>query len=236
MVNKWSDFRQFLRLKGHCLVCDGLPQTTPGLCNSCAHDIRRIDRPCHQCGEPMHSNESSHKCGRCQTSAPCFDHCIAPLHYSDPLRQLHLKFKFHQDLAAGNLLANLLCDILCQRSELPQLLVPIPLHSVRMRQRGFDQALEIAKVLARRLQIPLQTELLVRKNSTQPQSELSRVQRQTNLRNAFSLTQPMHVKHVALIDDIMTTGSTFNTAAQLLKTAGVKTVEVWAVGRSTRDE
>ncbi|WP_167367341.1 ComF family protein [Solemya elarraichensis gill symbiont] len=169
-------------------------------------------------------------------SPPAFDHCIAPLHYSDPLRQLHLNFKFHQDLAAGNLLANLLCDSLCQRRELPQLLVPIPLHAERMRQRGFDQALEIAKVLARRLQIPLQTGLLVRNNSTQPQSGLSRTQRHKNLCNAFTLTQPMCEQHVALVDDIMTTGSTFDAAAQLFKKAGIETVEAWAVGRSVRDE
>ncbi|OOZ49008.1 hypothetical protein BOW39_07905 [Solemya velum gill symbiont] len=236
MVNKWSKFRQFLRLKGRCLVCGEAPKTVPGLCNSCDQKIQRIERPCYQCGEPMHFNPSSHKCGHCQSSPPAFDHSVSPLLYSDPLRQLHLNFKFHQDLAAGNLLANLLYDSLSHSNAMPQLLVPIPLHAERMRERGFDQALEIAKVLARRLQIPFHSGLLVRKNCTQPQSGLSRAQRHKNLRNAFILTQPLPVKHVALVDDIMTTGSTFNAAAQLMKTAGVKTVEVWAVGRSTRDE
>ncbi|MCW8908267.1 MAG: phosphoribosyltransferase family protein, partial [Sedimenticola sp.] len=115
---------------------------------------------------------------------------------------------------------------------LPERLLPVPLHPVRLRQRGYNQSLELARPLARRLGIALEQNSCHRVLDTRPQADLPRRQRLHNLQRAFRLSHPPEARHIALVDDVVTTGSTVNELARLLLRAGVQRVDVWAVART----
>ncbi len=125
----------------------------------------------------------------------------------------------------GNLLAE---QISARNLPLPDVMVPIPLHRKRLRERGYNQALEIAKPLARILGIPLQTTLLVRTQHTLPQTECTIQERRKNVRNRFHCPDPANYKSIAVIDDVITTGSTANEAAKAFKQQGIQQVSIWS--------
>lgn len=114
----------------------------------------------------------------------------------------------------------------------PQLLIPVPLHPKRYRERGFNQAIEISRHLSSNLNIPLAMNLCVRHRITPPQTSLGKKERKTNLRNAFRLAAPIATDHVAIIDDIVTTGATVTELTKTLKKAGVKRTEIWCIARA----
>ncbi len=150
--------------------------------------------------------------------------------YAAPVDGLLRRFKFHQDLVAGRLLAALL-QARCAGLPRPQALLPIPLHTARLRERGYDQALELAQPLARALDVPV-CHGLQRVRATAAQSELDARARRRNLRRAFAVADPAALPaHVALIDDVMTTGATLHAAAHALRRAGVTRVDAWVVAR-----
>jgi ComF family protein len=155
---------------------------------------------------------------------------LAPMQYQAPISTLVPRFKFHQDLAAGRLLAELFCRN-TSSFDRPDALVPVPLHLARLRKRGFDQALELAKMIAKRKSIPLRTDLLHRVRNTAAQSYLDASQRGKNLRNAFVVSQQSMPAHIALLDDVMTTGATVRECAKVLLKAGAKRVDVWVIAR-----
>ena len=115
---------------------------------------------------------------------------------------------------------------------LPERLLPVPLHPARLRQRGYNQSLELARPLSRQLDIALDRSCFQRILNTPPQADLPRRQRLHNLRGAFRLSPPPEARHVALVDDVVTTGSTVNELARLLLRAGVQRIDVWAVART----
>jgi ComF family protein len=116
--------------------------------------------------------------------------------------------------------------------ELPDCLLPVPLHSSRLRQRGFNQSIEIARVIAKRLQIPIVHDAVIRRRSTESQTGLTAKQRQKNIRGAFDVVGDLAGKHVLIIDDVVTTGSTVNELAKVLKRKGVKRVGVLSIARA----
>jgi ComF family protein len=151
--------------------------------------------------------------------------------YGFPLDRLVPRFKFHHDLAAGRLMAELMAGPLASAPR-PDAVVPVPLHAHRLRRRGYDQALELARPLARSLELPLRDDLLRRIRITAPQSELSAVARRRNLKGAFAVrTDTNPPAHVVLVDDVMTTGATLHAAAAALKRAGVQRVDAWVCAR-----
>ena len=143
-------------------------------------------------------------------------------------------FKFKRQLAAGRILSHLVCErIALTKPDLPEMLIPVPLHGLRMISRGFNQAYELASYTGKVLNLPLQANALRRKRRTRAQSGLSRKQRRQNLRGAFSWCGPRKPgRHVALIDDVMTTGTTVTECARVLKKAGAKRVDVWVAARA----
>ena len=115
---------------------------------------------------------------------------------------------------------------------LPQLLIPVPLHGRRLRERGFNQAQELARILSARLSIPIDSHSLCRTRNTTAQSGLPKKERQRNIRNAFALTAKVASPHVAIIDDVMTTGLTVNEIAKILRASGVSEIEIWVFART----
>jgi len=151
--------------------------------------------------------------------------------YARPLDRLLPRFKFHGDLAAGRLLSQLMGEA-CATWPRPDALVAVPLHRSRLRQRGYDQALELARPLARMLRLPLRHDLLHRRHPTAAQSDLGAVARRRNVRNAF-VADTAHAlpAHVVLVDDVMTTGATLHAAANALRRAGVARIDAWVCAR-----
>ena len=142
--------------------------------------------------------------------------------------------KFHRQLAEGRVLSHLLCEfVTAAKFTLPDMLIPVPLHRMRLIKRGFNQAVELSSYAGRTLDIPLLSTGLRRKRNTKAQSGLSRKQRQSNVRDAFywhGSKKPG--RHVALIDDVMTTGTTVTECTRVLKKAGAKRVDVWVPARA----
>ena len=213
-----------------CLVCRERGDGGRDLCAACARSLPWLGVACPTCALPLPM--SAPACGACLRRAPPLSAVHAAFVYARPLDRLLPRFKFHGDLAAGRLLSQLLADA-CADWARPDALVPIALHRARLRQRGYDQALELARPIARRHRIALCPQLLVRHRSTAPQSAQSdATARRRNLRNAFTVPAGAALPaHVALVDDVMTTGATLHAAAKALRRAGVARVDAWVCAR-----
>jgi ComF family protein len=161
---------------------------------------------------------------------------LVPFQYAYPVDQLIRALKFRGERVYARVLGTLLAQsVLALRQTAPALIVPIPLHPLRYRERGFNQAHEIARYAAALLRIPVGTQYVRRHVSTSEQSGLSLAQRRKNVRGAFEVVRPIGAGRVALVDDVLTTGSTAGAAAQALTDAGVRHVEIWAVARVRLD-
>ncbi len=154
-------------------------------------------------------------------------------YYQLPLRRLFINLKFAKQLGTIGTLAPLMMHgLLSQIPALPQAILPVPLHPQRLRQRGFNQALELIKPMAQTLQIPILTSAVIRQKYTQAQSRLDYTQRQHNLYQAFAVPQALPFQHIAIFDDVITTGATVTALAEVLRQTGVKQVEIWSFART----
>ncbi|HET6431531.1 ComF family protein [Dyella sp.] len=213
-----------------CLLCGAAGDQGLDLCRACADELPRNRSCCARCALPLALPAAL--CGRCQRKPPPWDATWAPFRYGWPLDRLESRFKFSRELAAGRTL-QALWQREPRRLALPELIVPVPLHRARLRQRGYNQALELARPLARALGVPLRHDLLLRARATAAQSELDAVSRRRNVRGAFSVRAGVALPaHVAVLDDVMTTGATLAECSRVLKRSGVKRVDVWALARA----
>ena len=223
----WQGLGRLL-LAPRCLICRERGSNGSDLCSSCRQRLPWNTSACFRCGLPLpHPGE----CGECLVRAPPLARTTAVFVYGFPLDRLVPRFKFHHDLAAGRLMAELMAGPLASAPR-PDAVVPVPLHAHRLRRRGYDQALELARPLARSLGLPLCADLLERIRATAPQSELDADARHRNLARAFAVTASAPLPaHVALVDDVMTTGATLHAAAKALRKAGVARVDAWVCAR-----
>lgn len=212
-----------------CLLCDAPATGRRDVCGVCAAALPWNRVACLRCALPLPSPADA--CGQCLRKSPPLTETHATFVYGFPLDRLLPRFKFHDGLVAGRLLSQWMHDA-CVPLARPDALVPIPLHRARLRQRGYDQALELARPLARSLSIGLRDDLLVRTRHTQPQSRLGALHRRRNLRGAFVVREDIALpRHVVLLDDVMTTGATLHAAAKTLLQAGVERVDAWVCAR-----
>lgn len=232
MVYNFSSFRI---LPGVCVGCERLSQRDIDLCLSCEDKLSHNTRYCGHCALPLYTPAPT--CGRCQNETTHFNQALSRFVYEgDISTQIHA-FKYHQKLAHGRVLSELLVNSIQARykpSELPDVLVPVPLHWQKLIRRGYNQAHEISRILSHRLNIPIQHNILQRVQRGLKQSELSRKHRLSALKGVFAVSSKAQItgKHIALIDDVMTTGATASTLAALLKQAGCNTVDVWTLART----
>jgi len=214
-------------------VLCGKPSGSICICLPCRGDLPRTGLHCQQCGLPLGSAIDV-ICGQCVQQQPPYTLTLSPLQYQFPADRLVQAFKFKRQLAAGRILAHLMCEhITGQGMAQPDTLIPVPLHRLRMIKRGFNQAGELASHISRVLDIPMVTDKLRRHRNTRAQSGLNRHQRGRNVRGAFywhGRIEP--AQHIALIDDVMTTGTTVTECARVLKKAGAKRVDVWIATRA----
>lgn len=212
-----------------CLLCNAGGAAGHDLCVACAASLPWARLACPRCALPLSS--AARACGACLRKAPLLDAAHAAFAYRPPLDRLLPRLKFHGDLAAGRLLAGAMAVAFADVAR-PQALVPVPLARARLRQRGYDQALELARPLARSLGLPLLPDGLVRVRDTQAQSRLDAGGRRRNVRGAFAANRLVALPaHVALVDDVMTTGATLQAAALALRRSGVGRVDAWVCAR-----
>ena len=199
----------------HCVLCDApsTPQTLP-LCPACYHAL------------PWLPDEAN-------ITIPPTTRCISALSYEAPINHCLLKLKFGKQLREVHTLSQLmLASILPQLDSVPEAILPVPLHINRLRKRGFNQAVELARPLAKQLRIPLITTAVIRHRATQAQTELDFKQRQENLLRAFSIRYSLPYRHIAICDDVITTGATTSSLASVLLDNGVERVDVWSCARA----
>ncbi len=219
-------------LPPRCLLCAAAGENGRDLCTGCRDDFQINDICCARCALPL--DQPALLCGRCLKREPSYDAAWVPFVYGHPLNLLETRFKFGGDLAAGHVLADCLIDrALIDRPALPDLLIPVPLHTKRLRLRGYNQALELARPISQALGIGIAIDRLHRQRDTTAQTGLDAAARRRNLARAFSVSdgEPLPA-HVAIFDDVMTTGSTLGECARVLRSAGVARVDVWALARA----
>lgn len=218
-----------------CVQCQTtLAIASHGLCSRCNQKIRRFHY-CGHCGTELPQN--SLHCGKCLRSEPSWDRMVIIGHYHEPLSTLIHQFKFQQQFFLDRTLARLLLLAIYQARRthhliLPEVILPVPLHHKRQWQRGYNQADLIAQQLSKWLKIKCDNQLLQRNRHTHTQRGLSASARQQNLRGAFSLAKRKTYQSVALVDDVITTGSTLNEISRLLRKNGVKHIQVWGLART----
>lgn len=220
-----------------CALC-GEPCAGPDLCPGCRADLPVLGTACRRCAEPLASGAV---CIACRRHAPPMDRTLAPLHYAFPADWLLTEMKFNARLWHGPLLAGIIVDLLADAladvlAEPPAaaVVIPVPLHRRRLAARGYNQALEIARPLARRLGCRLDDGLVLRARATREQSALSARARRRNVAGAFRLRGPAQFGHAVIVDDVVTTGATTREIAALLRHAGCARVSVVAAARAAQ--
>lgn len=225
-------------MPAQCLVC-ALPSNNKLICHYCEKKILTQRTYCKHCALALPT--SSDYCGDCLAKNYLFEQIHALGDYNNPLAALVKQLKYQQRLIAGELLGALLVTSLLQRYSEDQLsqfdfLLAVPLHSKKLRQRGFNQAQIICDHIHQQLGIPMITNQITRCKQTQPQEGLSIKKRALNLDAAFShkeiATQPLAGKNIVIIDDVVTTGATINSLCKLLKKIGVNSITVFCISRT----
>ncbi len=225
-------------LPQQCVLCGDSLQGASGVCEPCRQDLPRPVHECRRCAIELGPEAPAYGyCGQCLSEPPAFDRCIALCRYEYPVRELIAGFKFHARFAEGQALAQLLAERVfnCYKpADMPRCLLPVPLHPRRLRERGYNQSMELARVVSRRCAIPVASGYCRRVRSTPPQKGLSADERAVNLHNAFSLDQSAWgepPRHVAILDDVVTTMTTVNTIARMLRVAGHSRIDVICLAR-----
>jgi len=243
LLNSSLNIEQFLPAQS-CVLCGANCDTAThqSWCAACDAALPYLTtRRCHACALPTPSGEI---CGHCIKTPPHFQHTVAVFGYAFPLDKLIHALKYGERLE----LVNSFADPLAQRvNTRPNYIIPMPLHPARLRERGFNQSLELARRVGENLNIPVRLNSVQRVRDTPPQSSLSRTARNKNMRQAFAYTQDIGVQnfstenitgenlsgqHIAIVDDVMTSGASLNEVARVLRQAGASEVSAWVVARA----
>ncbi|GIX27819.1 MAG: hypothetical protein KatS3mg123_1700 [Burkholderiales bacterium] len=211
-----------------CLLCGGATREG-NPCPACRRTLPLLPSPrCPVCAVPA---PQAAACGDCLRRPPAFDAAAALLEYRFPVDAMIRRFKYQGDLAAGRALGRLLAEHVAPLPS-PDLLIPMPLHPARLKVRGFNQAAELAREIARGTRVPVAMDLCARHRDTAEQARLSMGERRRNVRGAFSCARDLDGADVAVVDDVLTTGATLNELARLLKRRGAARVRAWVVARA----
>nr|WP_315446191.1 ComF family protein [uncultured Pseudomonas sp.] len=220
------------------LLCDEPAEAEVPICDACETELPWLGDHCQTCALPL--SAAGLTCGECQLEPPAFEQVVVPWLYGFPVDSLITRFKHNAKWPFGHLLADVLGQYLqhCFDEGLPRpdVLVPVPLASKRLRQRGFNQAAMLGRWLSKQLDLPFEEQVLRRIHDTNAQQDLNAKARKRNLRHAFALAPDADVKgrHFALIDDVLTTGATAQALARLLRDAGAARVDVYCLARTPK--
>lgn len=224
----FSAFSYFLD-PGLCIGCGQTLRDLQHFCSVCSSLLQCIESACELCGLQNQTQEPV--CAACLYDPPRWQKIISPLIYRGFSRDLMIQLKFNESLYLANCLVSHLIEHFQNSIPRPDVLIPVPLHQNRLIDRGYNQAFEIANILSRQLNIPVDTRALRRIRHTESQLGLSANQREKNILKAFCYETLAGYSHVAVVDDIITTGSTANEITKTLHRAGVTNIEIWGLAR-----
>lgn len=213
-----------------CLLCQARVVDGQAFCRPCRQSLPWLNAACARCGAALPAARPA--CGACLKRPPRFDRTRALFRYAAPVDRLVLGFKYGGRLDFGRVLGSALATAIAEDQMRVDAIVPVPLHRRRLRERGYNQSLELARPLARALGIPVLAYAVQRVRPTLPQTRLDYGQRRRNVRQAFAVRGDVAGKRLAVVDDVMTSGHTVNALARSLKQAGAKEVVVWVVARA----
>lgn len=218
-----------------CLLCDTPIQSAQNICLPCLQDLPILTQRCYRCAQFLSGTTGDSTCGNCLKKPPLFDRTYTLFAYQTPVLDFIIRLKFHGELLYATMLGELLSEQIqhswyCNQA-FPDLIVPVPLHKERLRKRGYNQALEIAKPIAKQLKIPLDKYGIKRTKPTLPQSNLSAKDRKKNVATAFSTAHSYQGLFVAILDDVITTGATVAELSKVLKKQGATRIDVWSCAR-----
>ncbi len=240
----WTSFRRTLAasidllLPPVCLLCgQSLPadHNAQAFCQDCLASISPLGLAhCSRCAQPFPNATSDHLCGTCLKRPPAFSIVHAVGIYQGSIKDAVHRLKYRNQLTLAKPLGQLLGKVIeaAGGNFIPDCIVPVPLHPDRLRQRGYNQAFEVARPIAQQLGVPVNTTLLQRIRKTPPQQGLSAIERRSNLRNAFELSMTLAAQRVLLVDDVMTTGETVRECCRTILAGNIREVQVAVVGRA----
>jgi len=233
MVNKlW----QFLFPAG-CLLCAASSSESKNdyLCDGCLADLQGNQHACSLCALPIIESQSTLMCADCLKSPPVFDRCLSAFVYAQPLEWMIQQLKFNEKLSYAPLLSSLMMHYL-QGQALGQLqadvIIPMPLHPTRLKERGFNQSLLLLESVALEMDMPIDSISCQRIRDTAHQTGKTAQQRRKNIKGAFKFDNKKGYKHVVIFDDVITTGSSVSELSKVLKRSGVERVDVWSLARA----
>ena len=232
LLQRW---RSFLN-QSHCHFCLAPTRSASDICADCMGDLPWNNTHCEQCALPI----DSHKllCGECLKSSPSFAITVCPLIYAFPIDQTIRSFKFGKRRYLKKLLGSLLLSRIREEyfeADLPDALIAVPMHKKKQRLRTFNQSELLAQFLSRELNIQIDKKVICKASESKSQSTLDRRSRQRNLSKTF-LTKPHDYKHIALIDDVMTTGATAEIIAKQLLDNGAERIDIWCIARTPKKD
>ena len=215
-----------------CLDCGiALQSNTHPCCSDCYALLPFHNNCCHRCGRGLGVDEDC--CGRCLAAPPPFDECFCAFRYQPPLSSQIQRFKYADRPDQAKVLATALAvEILAHDLQMPDLLIPVPIHINRLRQRGYNQSLLLTRELSKLLRVPYSNKIIEKHRATDAQVRLSLKQRERNVKGSFRLCVPPKAGSVAVIDDVITTGSTATEITKILKRNGVDYVQIWGIAHT----
>jgi ComF family protein len=221
-------------LGGNCLLCTAHISYGNDLCCECERTLPRLHNACPRCAAPMgHAEAANIICGQCQQHPPAFAQTHATFAYAPPVDRLIQTLKYSHRLSDARVLGEYMAEHLASQANLrPDMIIPVPLHRARLRERGYNQSLELARPIARRLRLPLDPHVVRRVRATTTQTRLKYDERKKNVRGAFLAVEKLEGLRLAIVDDVMTSGHTANALAKCLRRAGAEEVVVWIAARA----
>lgn len=211
----------------YCVLCGTLSRDD--LCNPCRSQLPQI--PINHCPVCLLPVKTSLVCGACLANPPAFTRINAAFHYTFPVDALIRSLKYRSQLVIAPMLANFLIEKI-DISDPPDFIIPVPLHAIRLRERGFNQSVEIGRYISKKHNIKMLPDSCSRVRNTPSQVGLPWQEREKNIRHAFVCKTDLSGKHVAILDDVMTSGATLNEMAKLLRQQGAAVVDGWVVARA----
>jgi ComF family protein len=213
----------------YCYGCHNKSRRDIALCSDCESDLPWLGHHCCYCSLPIQKQLKF--CGQCAKTKPHYDQVTSAFYYTTPITRWLSLFKFHNTLALSPVFSH------CMLKKIPESIdadwiIPMPLHRSRLRQRGYNQALLLAQHIQKHRTININHTLASRHKKTKAQMSLNKTKRRQNLHNAFSIHQDVSQKHIIIIDDVMTTGSSINELSRKLKQHGATRVEAWVIARA----
>lgn len=217
-----------------CVLCQLNQANLFGFCQPCYNELPWLTNCCTLCALPMTTSDAV-ICGACLKNPPFFDKVLTPFLYQSPISKLIKAYKFQSRLYLASIFSALIQNAIQQhysQRTWPEVIIPVPLHNSRLHERGYNQSILLATRLSKAHNIPLQRCAMKRTRATQAQHSINKSNRQSNMNKAFAVQAIIPARHVALIDDVVTTGATINAVSKTLRTAGIERIDVWSIART----